>query len=73
MIVDLILDRKDGAPYDPDTFHFSVTQYGNVGHDITYAFTHGTSDTVAKRLCEYVIDNGYNPDICDYINSVSWL
>ena len=78
MIIDLILDRKDNEEegvfnYNPREFYHDVLGYGEIGHDITFAMDIGTEECVKRTLREYIINNGYNPDICDYINSVNWL
>ena len=73
MIVDLILDRKDGSPYRDHDFYFDVLRYGEVGDDITRAMDYGTERDVKRALCEYIDNNEYNPAIKNYINSVRWL
>ena len=79
MIVDRILDRKDNYEefgqddYKPHDFYFDVFVYGRIGDDITRAMDFGTEEDVKRALCDYVIRNEYNPDICNYINSVNWL
>lgn len=73
MVVDLILDRKDGLEYDPEQFYRDAMQYGEVADEITRALDSGTEADVKKALCKYIKDNKYNPSICDYINSVSWI
>lgn len=77
MIIDLILDRKDGHSYQPDQFYRDCMEYSSIfdgiGADICEAMDYGTEDDVRKALCAYITCNDYNPAICDYINSVSWL
>jgi hypothetical protein len=79
MIIDRILDRKDNEKdygfdgYVPHDFYFDVLAYGRIGDHITRAMDCGTEEDVKKALCDYVINNEYNPDICNYINSVNWL
>ena len=77
MIIDLILDRKDGEEYGEEynarDFYYACLRYGEVGDDITRALDSGTEKDVKKALCDYVIDNDYNKNICKYINSVNWL
>lgn len=77
MIIDLILDRRAGDDYNPRDFYFSVMQYGEIWPDIAFPITkamdEGTEEEVKKELCRYVREQGYNPKICRYINSVSWL
>lgn len=71
MIIDLILDRKDGVEYSPRKFYNEVTNYLNL--DIAEALDNGTEEDVKRELCFYIIEGGYNPDLCEYINSVNWL
>lgn len=77
MIIDLILDRKDGDAYSPREFYEAVQEYGDVfgsiAWNITLAMDGGTEDDVKSELCGYVLEQGYNPQICEYINSVNWL
>lgn len=77
MIIDLILDRKDGYKYRPKDFYDYVMDYGEtwpeLANPITAAMDSGTEEDVKRELCEYVIKCGYNTAICDYINSVEWL
>jgi hypothetical protein len=73
MIIDLILDRKDGDEYKAKSFYNDVVEYGSVGYGISRAMDGGTEKDVKKALCRYIIDNEYNVDICNYIMSVDWL
>ena len=77
MIIDLILDRKDGADFDPVEFAAEVYDYSEVFPElaapILAAFESKTEQRVKHALCAYVLDAGYNPEICDYVNSVEWL
>lgn len=71
MIIDLILDRKDGQPYNAREFYNRVSQYDDV--IIATALDSGENEDVRRALCGYVIENGYEVSICDFINSVDWL
>ena len=77
MIVDLILDRKDGVVYDAYRFYTDVQDYGTVFGDLAWniarAMDEGTEEDVKRELCRYIKEQGYNPEICEYINSVNWL
>lgn len=63
MIIDLILDRRDGKKYDPREMYDEVRDYESLGEE----------PDVRRALKYYVKVNGYNPDICKYIDSVKWL
>ena len=73
MIIDLILDRKDGDDYSPRDFYFNVMEYGEPGYGITRAMDRGTNRDVQKALADYILDNEYNPALCGYVFSVDWL
>lgn len=73
MIIDLILDRKDGERYSARQFYYDCLGYGEVGHDITIAMDCLTETDVQAELCKYIVKNEYNPKICLYVCSVKWL
>ena len=76
MIIDLILDRRAGVPFDSVDFAFQVNDYKEIfpeqAQPILEALSTKCEQRVKHALCAYVLDNGYNPEICDFINSVSW-
>lgn len=65
--------------YNARDFYMDCMGYFSVGcatqnaEEITAAMDYGTEDDVRRALCKYVIENEYNPDICDYINSRTWI
>lgn len=78
MIIDAILDRKNGYPYDAREFYdyvrsFEGRQFGTNGHAISYSMDYGENYDIQDSLCEYIDMNNYNPEIKEYINSVDWL
>ena len=74
MIIDLILDRKDGSSYTTKKFYDNVMAYEEgTDYKISRALNGGTEEDVRKVLCDYIILNNYNPKICNYINKVTWL
>lgn len=78
MIIDLILDRKDNTDegidiYNAHDFYVECMEYGEVANGITSAMDYGTEKEVKEELCNYIIYNGYNEKICDYVNSVNWI
>ena len=82
MIIDLILDRKDALENDVKNYNahefymecmgYNSTFYG-IADGILQAMDEGTEENVKNELCLYILRNGYNSDICDFINSVEWL
>jgi hypothetical protein len=75
MIIDLILDRKDGKEYNPKEFYNNVSKYADdlKDYNIPEMMDHGTEEQVKKSLCDYIIAYNYNNKIIDYINSVNWI
>lgn len=77
MLIDLILDRKDGAKFDSCTFAFEVNDYREIFPELIQPIMDAIQSKQEQRvkyaLCGYVLESGYNPEICDYINSVAWL
>ena len=55
-----------------------VHTYGDSGiliiaDGITRAMDGGTEEEVKAELCNYILKNGYNTEICKFIQSVNWL
>lgn len=74
MIIDKILDRKDGIPYDARTFYNDMMVYhATGGHAIATALDSGEEHDVKRELARYIVEQEYNLDIITYINSVNWL
>lgn len=78
MIVDRILDRKDGEQYDAkDFYNYCMKEaaiFGYyIGGEVIRAMDCRKNADVQEALCKYIMEQGYNPDICDYIRSVDWL
>lgn len=77
MIIDRILDRKDGEKYNPIKFYYDCMRYSSVfdgiGDGITRAMDSGSENDVKHELCIYLIENDYNLDICGYVHSVNWI
>ena len=73
MVLDKILERKDGTPYNPKKFYNDIASYGDIGFEIANALDSGTEIDVRSALCNYITNNEYNPTICDYIKSINWI
>jgi len=78
MIIDLILDRKDGKPYNAKSFYNSIIDYSQTFPEIAFpiaeALDNGNNADVKRQLNDYLYINGYkNKSIFDYVNSVDWL
>lgn len=75
MIIDVILDRKDGAiNYVPATHLKAIYDYATDAHmsDIAAAVDGGTEDDVKAALMRYITMCGYPTALLDYITSVRW-
>ena len=86
MIIDVILDRKDGAniierggklftspTYKPGRFYQQVASYGEIAFPITEALDGGEEADVKQALRDYIKENDYNLELLQYIDSVEWL
>lgn len=77
MLVDLILDRRDGVSYSPSEFEEEVKEYCETFPSyipVYKALLGGSEDDVKDELCRYIDNEWYgSPLIKDYINSVNWL
>ena len=83
MIIDEILDRKEYekqgnyAAYNARDFYYyciaESTIFHGIADEIIAALDYGGNADIQAALCRYVIANGYNPDICGYINRVNWI
>ena len=77
MLVDLILDRRDGVSYSPSVFEEEVKEYCETFPSyipVYDALISGSEDDVKDELCRYIDDEWYGSRLIkDYINSVNWL
>ena len=63
MIIDKILNRKDGRHYSAHDFYIEVRKYerlgvGTHGEDISIAMDYGDNRDVQRVLCQYIQRNG---------------
>lgn len=75
MIIDVILDRREGAiSYDAATHLKAIYDYATDSgmNDIATAVDGGTEDDVKATLMCYIATCGYPLDLLDYIASVRW-
>ena len=80
MIIDCILDRKDNETaagidtYNAKEFYLDILAYHTPTSDhITKLMDIGTENDVKVALCRYILTNGYNATLIDYIVSKNWL
>lgn len=76
MIIDCILDRKDGFGYSASGFYAYLLKsvVDRIHADmISRAMDFGTNKDVQEALCKYILDNGYDDGICNYVRDIDWL
>lgn len=74
MLIDAIVERRMGVPYSSVEFFCYLWQWENGWYsDVLAAMCSGKERDVKRSLCAYILDGGYNEELCDYINSVDWL
>ena len=81
MIIDLILDRKEGEEageeYDAREFYSDISEWVGLdptfAGDISAAMDYGTNEDVRAALCRYIDAGRYNPALKDWINSREWV
>ena len=76
MLIDIILDRKDGQAYNSRAFYNACMGYAQTFPcclPVVRALDGGTEQDVISELCNYIQEQGYNPEICKYVASVKWL
>ena len=75
MIIDIILDRREGAiSYDAATHLKAIYDYATDArmNDIATAVDGGTEDDVKAALMRYITVCGYPLELLDYIAGVRW-
>lgn len=79
MVIDMIMERKDGEPFDPEEFREYLREDERVWRD--GYFTDSILDEpdpeererlMKEALCRYIREEQYNEDIIPYIMSVGW-
>lgn len=77
MLIDNILDRKDGCSYTPEDLKDEVFESvfaNDVYKGVQKAVKSGDEAKVKKELVKYTKNNDYySPKLEEYINSVTWL
>ena len=75
MIIDAILDRKDGMMYSSANFiSYCQSEIDVMGLDYKFPsyINNGDEEKAKKDLCRYIDEQNYNPEIKTYIGSVEW-
>ena len=71
MIIDVILDRYDYEEYNPKDLYMSARRDGY--EDVSRAMDYDGNEEIVDALCNYIVENGYNPTLCEYIKGCDWL
>lgn len=75
MIIDVILDRRGGVEYNAEQTADYIKREVRVfemDYQIGENILLGDEKKAKAELCRYIDEQGYNPSIKDYINSVTW-
>ena len=75
MIVDAILDRKDGIEYNAKEFYDYVREYNlePYSSEICEAMDEGNNQDVQFALCKYIVLERYSLNICGFIQDNKWI
>ena len=78
MIIDEIMDIKDGQKYDAYDFYTYVNdlylaERDETALELARALDGGTNADIQNILCNYVIKNGYKHSLCYFIQNFNWL
>ena len=77
MVIDYILDRKNGSPYNAGDFYRYAMKESNCFNGLfdalIRAMDFGEEEDVRNALKKYIKEQGYNMQICKFIDSVKWL
>lgn len=75
MVIDEILDRRAGCPYNPKSFYNYCTGYNSPASiKIAKAMDYGTEEDVKRTIHEYLNEADYNfPEFHKFVNSVNWI
>lgn len=81
MIIDLILERRTYEKEEGDKQWYGESQAKDLyvyamsfGFDyLSRALDAGGEGDIRKALCRYIDENGYRPEIKEFVNSVDWL
>jgi hypothetical protein len=73
MIIDTILDRKDGIPYTKDDFNYILREAKIFGFDdIVEAMNSNKNASIVPALENYIKNNNYNLELIKFIKSKNW-
>lgn len=74
MIIDAILERKDGEAYTRKSLKYIYDEAMIFEfHDLARAIDSGNEEDIKRELCAYIDNNGYPKNIKKYVKKVDWL
>lgn len=75
MVIDEILDRRGGFPYDPKSFYnYCIAYDSELTINIADAMDEGEEEDVKKAIHKYLKEADYDfPEFHEYVDSVDWL
>lgn len=71
MIIDEILDRRDGCKYNPE-YLVDIAEIDGFDN-IVKAFKSKNENAAKSALKEYVNENGYDNKLNEYVDSQQWI
>ena len=73
MIIDEILDYKDNATNKIDIqYIYDEAKIFNFDYIIN-AIDNGNNKDIQNAICEYIKNNNYNLDICDFVKTIKFV
>ena len=74
MIIDAILDRRDGEEYNGKSKNYMMESAEMYGMELlAEAFRSNSDYQIKKELINYLIENEYDIYLAHYILSVKWV
>ena len=74
MIIDEILNRKDGADYTAESMRYIYDEATTFGYtELARALDGGDNSDIVRELCAYIDDNGYRKTIKEYVRGQNWI
>lgn len=75
MVIDVILDRQGGSPYDSKSFcAYCIAYDSELTLNIADAMDEGEEEDVKKAIHKYLKEADYDfPEFHEYVDSVNWL
>jgi hypothetical protein len=73
MIIDKILDRKDGIPYTQRDFNYILDEAKLFDmNDLANALQSNQNKNIIRELENYIKNNNYNLELVKYVKTQNW-